>query len=106
MAAQMNEVPVIGVLVAAVGTVKVAYAAITALVANIGFSSYSLFAQVDAGGGIGAGTVVPATALTATSGALVWVVKQIAAGNLVHRDPAAAEAELAKAASELAEIAG
>lgn len=32
--------------------------------------------------------LIPAAALTGTSGALVWVVKQIVSGNLVHRDPA------------------
>jgi hypothetical protein len=46
-------------------------------------------------------TYIPAAALTATSGALVWVVKQgmelarlIAEGRFVHRDPAMANEDL------------
>ena len=50
-------------------------------------------------------TVIPAAALTATSGALVWVVKQVVSGNLVHRDPAAATTKLAEALQQSNKIA-
>lgn len=42
-------------------------------------------------------TIIPATALTATTGALVWVVRQIISGTLVHRDPAKASEEMREA---------
>lgn len=40
--------------------------------------------------------LIPAAALTGTSGALVWVVKQVVGGKLVHRDPAEAIEQLRK----------
>lgn len=83
-------------------SMKVAYAAAgTLTVSTVGWSSV-LFAQ-DVGDPVG--TVIPAAALTATSGALVWVVKQIVGGNLVHRDPAEAIAKLADALDRMNDIA-
>lgn len=43
---------------------------------------------------VSAGTLLPAGALTATSGALVYVVRLIASGTLVHRDPAVASSRM------------
>ena len=56
-------------------------------------------AQAEALGGEVGTTVIPAAALTATSGALVWVVRQIVSGKLVHRDPTVASDELTKTLS-------
>ncbi len=98
------EVPVIGLILGAAASLKIGYAAAGSLSAAAGYSAFML-AQTAGGGDLGASTVIPATALTATSGALVYVVKKIAGGELVHRDPAAAEAEAAKAAADLAAIA-
>ncbi len=101
-----SEVPVIGLILGAASSLKIAYAAAGSLTASVGYAGW-LTAQSATGiGDVGASSVIPAAALTATSGALVYVVKKIAGGELVHRDPAAAEAELAKAAVELTKIAG
>lgn len=45
-------------------------------------------------------TTFAAAALTSTAGALVWVVKQVVSGKLVHRDPATATAKLADVLEE------
>lgn len=42
-------------------------------------------------------TVIPSVALTATAGALGYVVRLIARGDLVHRDPALASEQLVTA---------
>lgn len=80
--------------IAAVGPTKVAVASIVTLVSAQATWVNMIFAQQDIAGGATATTIIPAAALTGTSGALVWVVKQIVSGNLVHRDPAAASAKL------------
>lgn len=94
-----------GAAISAAATVKVAYATVFTLGTTSVVSSAALFAQVSGDAGSTVTTLIPATALTATSGALVWVVKQIAGGNLVHRDPAAAEAKLLAIAERLAKVA-
>jgi predicted aconitase len=48
--------------------------------------------------------LIPAAALTGTSGALVWVVKQVVGGKLVHRDPAEASERLRVALERAAEL--
>lgn len=83
---------------------KVAYAAAGTLVSSAGGWGYMLIAQTTGGGGDAVSTIIPATALTATSGALVWVVKQIVAGSLVHRDPATAEIKLVEVVEKLATL--
>lgn len=76
--------------------VKLAWIAVGVLgAADIGWM-VAIFAQLD-GGSANASTIIPAAALTGTSGALVWVVKQIVGGKLVHVDPAKAQADLKSA---------
>lgn len=78
-----------------ISSVKVGVAAIITLLGSAGGWGTILFAQTATdSGGDPFSTIIPATALTGTSAALVWVVKQIVGGNLVHRDPAAASAKL------------
>lgn len=68
-------------------TVEVALIAVCSLLASALLSVMAVVTQepapLDA-----AQQLIPAATLTATSGALVWVVRQIVSGNLVHRDPA------------------
>lgn len=69
-------------------TVQVAIAAAFALIASVIVNVFALIAQTTASGSAEtAQQLIPAAALTGTSAALVWVVKQIVSGNLVHRDP-------------------
>lgn len=70
-------------------TVQVAVATAFALVASVAVNLIAVIGQASATGSAEAAQqLIPAAALTATSGCLVWVVKQIVSGNLVHRDPA------------------
>lgn len=85
----------------------VALAWVTAAVSALATGVWGavLFAQTSGGTSIDAGTIIPAAALTGTSGALVWVVKQIVGGNLVHRDPERALEEVARATHAAAKAA-
>lgn len=75
----------------------------TGLLSVLGWS-WSL-AQAAVDGGTAVTTVIPAAALTATSGALVWVVKLIARGDLVHRDPSTEARQLAEALERTVSVA-
>jgi C4-dicarboxylate-specific signal transduction histidine kinase len=57
----------------------------------------------DSSSGLTTSVLAPATALTATSGALVYVVRLIASGRLVHRDSAAANDRLREALHDATE---
>jgi len=74
---------------------KIGYAAIFASVFAIGGWTITILSQVSDVGvvtdNVGVGTIVPASALTVVAGALVYVVRLIANGSLVHRDPVNAE---------------
>ena len=94
--------PAVAAAAAATSQVKFAYVAAASLIASIGGWLVTLNAQVE--GNSATETIIPAAALTATSGALVWVVKQIVGGSLVHRDPARAETVLAEAVTKLVEV--
>ena len=88
-------------------TAKVAYAAVASLTVSVATSATLVLAQLD--GSVGSNdtvtTLIPAAALTTTSGALVWVVKQIVGGKLVHREPAEAQARLADSLKSVASLA-
>lgn len=81
-------------------TVQVAVAAIIALVATVITNTAIVVGQATTAitdGNDALVELIPATALTGTSGALVWVVRQIVSGKLVHRDPASDAEENRKA---------
>lgn len=88
-------------------TVRIGLVAAVTLVLNAAGWAYALVAQVSADPAIvgSPDTVVTATALTGTAGALVYVVRQMASGKLVHRDPATAEKALASALDRISKIA-
>lgn len=62
-------------------------------------------AQIDGVTSGGSSALIPAAALTAMSGALVWVVKQFGSGAVVHRSVAETEAKNAEALDRMAAIA-
>lgn len=89
-------------------TVKVGFAIVASLAFNVvgwaGAVIYQL-AQVDATTVSDSPvTVFSATALTGTAGVLGYVVRQMASGKLVHRDPATAEKRLVDALDRLTRI--
>lgn len=83
--------------------VKIAVAAAASMLMSAVASAAMLVAQIDTS----TSTITPvvsAAALTTTSGALVWIVKQIVSGNLVHRDPEAAQKALIEALERNVEV--
>lgn len=79
-------------------TVQVAIATVFALAASVIVNVWALIGQATASGSAEtAQQLIPAAALTGTSACLVWVVKQIVSGNLVHREPLADAANNRKA---------
>ena len=85
-------------LVAAAPSAKVAAGALAVTDAYWGFVT---FAQADSSG-LSAETLVPAGLTTMVTGALIWVMRRVASGELVHRDPQKATEALAAALSESA----
>ncbi|MEM9134272.1 MAG: hypothetical protein AAGE88_18130 [Actinomycetota bacterium] len=84
--------------------VKATVGAVGALVLSIGAWGYTWAAQaletdtfVD--------VLLPGSALTACAGALMWLVRLMASGQLVHRDTAEATAKLARALEQSNHIA-
>ena len=82
-------------------TVKLAIVTAAALLMSGAQAAYAL-AQTSAGS---VEQLIPAGALTGTAGALVWVVKQIVSGKLVHRDPAEATERLTRALESVTSLA-
>lgn len=70
--------------------------AVASLVATDAYWSFVTFAQVESGG-LSADTLVPAGLTTMVTGALIWVMRRVASGELVHRDPQLAQEALTKA---------
>lgn len=64
----------------------------------------ALISQVDAANTDNVGVIVTAVASTASAGALAYVVRQIIAGTLVHRDPASAETALRELTKKVADL--
>lgn len=86
-------------------TVKIGLVAAASLAMNAIGWAWAMIAQSDAIASGSPDTIVSATALTGTAGALVYVVRQMASGKLVHRDPATAEQQLSKALEKMTAVA-
>lgn len=83
-------------------TAKVAVSTVAALVSMM--ATWVMFAAEAVGGGDLITTGIPAGAISICAGALVWVMKQVVSGTLVHRDPATAEKKLADTSDRLAQL--
>lgn len=93
-------------IINAIGLGKVVGALIVSTATWTGVVIAQQFAQLDEISSGGASDLIAPAVLTASTSALVWVVKQFGSGSLVHRsvaDVEAANAEQLKRANELLE---
>lgn len=84
-------------------SVKVAWVAVGSLTLSAGGWVSVLAAETSNDSNV-VESLIPASALSAVSAALVWVVRQIVSGQLVHRDPAQASEALADAVRASVEV--
>ena len=77
----------------------------TAAMSTFVLAGINLMGQISGSGGADSGLMISGAATTATATALVYVVRQIATGQLVHREPIAAESSLTALVDRVTDLA-